>query len=415
MMLLLLLPWPLVALLAPGAAGPAPPLPTPLRLVQVLQLAREHRAEITAARARARAAAQRPALVSALEDPMIMPSLDHIPFGMPGVAWSVQVEQRFPLSSVRGHRRHGAEAEALRLRADSDRVALDVELAAANAFFMLHERRQMTQILEEQRRLATQLVTTSLARYAAGSGQQADVLRAQIEVARTSGALRALRAEVRGAEAMLLASLGAPADGDVPVLDGGFSDEAPPNAAVVRQAALASRPELRAGRAEIDRARAEVAVMDSMYAPMALVRTGPAYTMNEGAGWMVMFGLSLPIWRGRLRAGVAEAEAMVEMAQADLAAMRRMTEGDALAAREQVVAARERLLAVRDEVLPIAKQAIQPTLAGYAAGQLPLVSVIEAASALWSAQNEFVSAEVALGMAWARLYRSTGEQGGRTP
>jgi hypothetical protein len=33
---------------------------------------------------------------------------------------------------------------------------------------------------------------------------------------------------------------------------------------------------------------------------MALVRTGPSYTMAEGRRWMAMFGISLPIWRDKL-------------------------------------------------------------------------------------------------------------------
>jgi outer membrane protein, heavy metal efflux system len=182
-------------------------------------------------------------------------------------------------------------------------------------------------------------------------------------------------------------------------------------AEVVRQAAIERRPELRAGGAEVSRAQAEVFVMQSMGAPMAMVRTGPAYTMTDGPGWMLMVGISVPLWREKLRSGVAEAEAMVNMAQADLLSMRRMAEGEALSSRERVVGARERFLALREEIVPRAKQAIDPTLAGYSSGQLPLVSVIEAAQVLWSSQGELISAQFELGLAWARLHRAMGEPG----
>jgi outer membrane protein TolC len=146
-----------------------------------------------------------------------------------------------------------------------------------------------------------------------------------------------------------------------------------------------------------------------MYAPLAMVRTGPAYTMTDGFGWMLMIGISIPLWRDRLAAGVAEAEAMVEMAQADVEAMRRMIAAEALASRQRVLASRERVLALRDEVVPKARQAIDPTLAGYVSGQLALVSVVEAAQTLWWAEAELVAAEAALGLAWARLARASGE------
>ena len=149
---------------------------------------------------------------------------------------------------------------------------------------------------------------------------------------------------------------------------------------------MTSRPELVAGRAEIVRAEADVEVMRDMFRPMALVRTGPSYTMAEGRGWMAMFGISLPIWRDKLHAGVAEAQAMRAMSEADLRAMTRMIEGDAAVAVSQLQASRDRQAALTTDVLPRARMAIEPAVAGYTAGQLPLVSVIEAVQALWLVQ-----------------------------
>ncbi len=152
--------------------------------------------------------------------------------------------------------------------------------------------------------------------------------------------------------------------------------------------------------------------MRSMNAPMAMIRTGPAYTMSDGPGWMVMVGISIPLWQGKIRAGVAEAEAMVEMAQADLVAMRRMIAGEALSSREQLLAASERYLSLREQIVPRAQQAIEPSLAGYASGQLALVSVIDAAQALWSAQAELIDAQFDVGLAQARLQRALGDTRG---
>ena len=401
-----------VSAAARAQARAEPSLPTPLRLEQVLSFAHEHRAEIVAAQARARAFAQRPAIVSALDDPMLAPSLDHLPFMLNGADVSLTLEQRFPLSRVLGNRERAAEADVRRARAEADKIALDVELEAASAFLMLQERRQMASILTEQRLLAEQFVRAATARYAAGTGSQAEALRAEIEISRLDGALRSIAAETRSAEVMLNTSLGlASLRAPVAELDSSISAVAAPPADAVIVAALHERPELRMGSAELSRAQAEVTVMQAMYTPMAMVRTGPAYTMADGLGWMLMIGISVPIWRGKLNASVAEAEAMVNMAQADLVAMRRMVMGEALSLREQLVGSRERFLALRDEIIPRAQQAIDPTLAGYSSGQLPLVSVIEAAQALWSSQGELVSAQFELGLAWARLHRAMGDKG----
>jgi outer membrane protein, heavy metal efflux system len=384
-------------------------LPTPLRVQDVTLLAGSQRPEIAAAKARARAAKERPTIVSTLDEPTVSFSIDHLPFSGMGLDWSASIQQTFPLSRVRGNWKRGAEANARRQLAVTERVQRDVELDAAQAFWMLAEARATAEIAIKQKAVADQLVKAAMARYAANTGTQSDVLRAQIEVSRLDAEQRATAAEVRVAEVMLNTSLARDADAAIPELDVSLSDAQPPTAESVARASQ-KRPELRAGRAEIEQAEAEVRVMKSMYAPMAMVQTGPAYTMEAGYGWMAMVGLSVPLWRGKLRAGVNEANAMVEMSKADLDAMRRMAEGQARGARESVVAARERYVALRDDIVPRAEQAIAPTLSAYSTGQVPLVSVVEAAQVLWSAQRELVMARSELGLAWARLRRAATEE-----
>ncbi len=382
-------------------------LPSPLSLADVVRVASERRDEIRAARARILAAEARPTIVSALADPMISPSIDHLPFMLDGADVSVTIEQQIPLSGIRGHRRASALADVDRLRAEANRTTLDVGIQAANGFLMLQERRRTAALVDEQVGFARDVVTAANARYAGGTAPQADVLRAEVEVARLAAFAKALVAEVRGAEAMLNASLALDVDLPVPSLIPIAVALPIPDWNAIKTA-LASRPELAVGRAEIARADAEVLVMRDMYRPMATIRTGPAYTMAEGRGWMAMVGVSLPIWRGKLRAGVAEAQAMRAMSEADLRAMTRMIEGDAAVAVSQLQAARDRQVALTGDVLPRARMVIEPAVAGYASGQLPLVSVIEAVQALWLVQSDLIAADTELGLAWARLGRAIG-------
>jgi len=386
-------------------------LPSPLSLADVVRLAGDRRDEIEAARARTRAGEARPDIVSALEDPMVSPSLDHLPFMLQGADVSVAIEQRIPLSGIRGHRRASALADVDRLRADARRAVLDVGVQAANAFLMLQERRRTAALVDEQLTFARDVAVAANARYASGTAPQSDVLRAEVEVARLEALARALVSEVLGAEAMLNTTLALDADQPVPPLASVMLAEPVPAWAAIR-AALSDRPELVAVQAEIARADADVQVMRDMYRPMATIRTGPAYTMADGRGWMAMVGVSLPIWRGKLRAGVAEAEATRAMSEAELRAMTRMIEGDAAVAVHQVRAARDRQSAIRTDVLPRARMAIEPAVAGYTSGQLPLVSVIEAVQALWLVQADLIAADTELGLAWARLGRAVGSYEG---
>lgn len=396
------------ATLANAATGQTLPLPaSPLSLADVVRIASERRDEIAVARARTLAAEQRPAIVSALEDPMISPSLDHLPFMWGGADVSVTIEQQIPLSGIRGHRRASALADVDRLRADVNRTRLDVGAQAANAFLMLQEQRRVSVLVDEQIGFARDVVQAANARYGGGTSPQADVLRAEVEVARLEAVAKALIGQVRSAEAMLNASLALDAESPVPELVP-LTLPGPIPAWTAIKTSLTTRPELVAGRAEIARAEADVEVMRDMYHPMATIRTGPAYTMTGGRGWMAMVGISLPIWRDKLRAGVAEAEAMRAMSFADLRAMTRMIEGEAAVAVNQLQAANDRQTALRSDVLPRARMVIEPAVAGYASGQLPLVGVIEAVQALWLVQSDLIAADTALGLAWTRLGRAIG-------
>ncbi len=389
-------------------------LPSPLTLADVIRVASERRDEIQAARARTQAGKARPNIVSGLEDPMISPSVDHRPFMMSGADVSIAIEQRIPLSGIRGHRRASALADVERLGADASRTTLDVGLQAAEAFLMLQERRRTAALVTEQTAFARDVVNAANARYSSGSAPQSDVLRAEVEVARLEALAKALVSGVRGAEAMLNTSMAQVADTPIPPLAPLTLAQPLPSWPAVKTA-LTARPELASGRAEVSRAEAEVQVMRDMFRPMATFRAGLASTMAEGRGWMAMVGISLPVWRGKLRAGVDEAEAMRAMSEADLQAMARMIEGDAAVAVNQLQAARDRQQALREDVLPRARMVIDPAVAGYAAGRLPLVSVIEAVQALWSVQSDLIAADTDLGLAWARLGRAIGSYEGIGP
>lgn len=420
--------------------------PAALTLEHVVQIAREQRQEITATQARVAAASERPAIVSALEDPMISPAIDHYPFDRMQASssmetpapsdeeedmgetpvttedsnsrrydWSISVEQKFPLSRVLTHRRHAAEADLMKTAAEAEAKVLDVELEAISAFYMLQEKRRMAVITTEQIGLAQQLLNAAATRYSAGQGDSSEVLRVEVEVARLESRLRAFQAEIRAATRMLNAGMGRAPDTPIPALSGPTLDQPLPAVADVTASALSQRPELKVGAAEINRANADKKAMQSMYAPMGMVRAGYASTMAEGKGAMLMLGISIPIWRDKLRAGVAESRAMQQMAQADLEAMKRMVESEALSAHDQLDAAQSQYLALRDNVLPRAQRLISPALSAYASGRGNLPAVIEATQALWDVQQEAVMAEAALGIAWARLNRMTGASKDTTP
>ncbi|MFO0661485.1 MAG: TolC family protein [Polyangiaceae bacterium] len=391
-----------------GYAEDLPSLPSPLKPDDVLTYARTHRGEIVAAKARARAAAESPKIVTALPDPMVMVSVDHLPFKLDGVNASLMVQQDFPLSGVLSARRRAAEADARAYAADAKTVSLDVEYQALAAYLMVVELQRMSVIVDEQTRLARQIVAVTRARLGGADAGVADVVRAELDLARLEAEKKTLLAETSGAAAMLDAALGRPVSGAAPTCTLVVPAGEPPTVPTLVAMASEGRPELAAMNERVSKARADVDVMSSMYKPMGFVRVGSAYTMTEGAGLMLMVGVSVPIWREKLGAGVSEARSMVAMADAERSSMGTMIQGDVVAAREALVAARIRFETSRDSLVPLARKTVDLMITSYGSGQTPLVSVLEAVRTFRDVRMEEVVAEVKLASAWARLGRTVG-------
>ena len=391
-----------------STAARADDLPSPIKPDAVIAYATAHRAEITAAKAKAAAAAEVGKQVRALPDPMVMVSVDHLPIKLDGINASFAVQQEFPLSGVLGDRERVAEAGAKQAAAQVDTTKLDVEYQALAAYLMVLEAQRTIAVLDDQVAIAKQVVAVASARLAVSDVAGVDVLRAQLDVVRLEGERTALDADRKAAASMLEAALGRPVTGEPPVCELTLPAADPPALADLVKKALDRRPELAAMKASVAAARAEVDVMRSMYLPMAFVRAGGAYTMTDGPGFMLMVGVSVPLWRDKLGAGVAEAKAMETMAGADVSAMTKMVEGDVGAARQSVIAARTRLATVRDKVLPLSKSVLSLTIATYTAGQMPLISVLDAEKAVREARMDEVIAEVKAAAAWGRLGRAVG-------
>ena len=383
-------------------------LPSPLKPDDVLNYARSHRAEIKAAQAKASAKSQVSKVVSALPDPMVMVGVDHLPFKLMGINASIQIQQDFPFSGVLGKRAGAAEADARAFAADALTVKLDVEYQALASYLMLVELQRVSTILDELIPISKQVVVVTEARLGAAASAAADVVRAQLDVARLEGERETLDAELKGAGAMLQASLGQSVDGKVPVCELTVPIDEPPSVPTLLAKAMEKRPELSAMREREGKADLEIDVMRAMYKPMGFVRVGTAYTMTGGYGAMFMVGVTVPIWREKLDAGVAEAQSMATMAIEDTAAMRKMIEGEVGVAREQVTAARIRLATAREKLLPLAKSALTLTLACYGSGTTPLVAVLDAVSSYREVRMEEAVADIRIAAAWAHLGRTVG-------
>lgn len=286
-------------------------------------------------------------------------------------------------------------------------VRLSARAVAAMAFVERWGAERQAEIAIETRRLLEDASAVASSMYRVGEGRQVDVLRSQVEIARMDEEVVRMRAMGDAALARLAAAADLPMDSMAgPPLLPKLPDSLPALDSLVA-AAIATRPMLAAGVADVDAASAGVTLAARERWPDPQVglqfgsRGGPMGTDRMGS---LMVGASIPIWaRSRQSAMREESIAMREMAESDLLAMRADTRGR-VGELHTAIASRRRLAALyRTTVLPQADAAAASSVTAYRAGTVDFMTVVENRMTVNGYRQELVALEVAETIAWVEL------------
>mgnify|MGYP001061602081 CR=1 FL=1 len=403
----------LVLLAAFAARAEAPPAGgASLSLDEAVSLAIRDNVEIQSLRAKAQAMQERPAQAGALENPMLtFRGMDMAEDGDFPDANEKQfaVEQAIPGFGKRGWRRRAAEQEAAAMGYEVEAMVLDVVLEVKEAYHGLWSARQARGILRDEADVLARLETVARTAYAAGQSEQPDVLKAQAESTMLKARLFELEAQIRTLEARLNILTGRAADEPLEIAPPPALPEMEADAEILRARAGGSRPEIGRAAAALERARIERRLMGRESVPD--YRLGVEYrTFRDDEPDMAMFmvGIDLPIWRGRTRAGIREADRMIASRQAALEASKLRADLDVRQAHFNAKASRETLSLYRDTLIPQARSGFEAGEAGYRAGKVDFMDLLESERFLLEARILAAMAEGEAGMQAARLERALG-------
>lgn len=319
----------------------------------------------------------------------------------------LQLMQMVPLPGKLAAASGAARARARAAGSRVDDMRASARAAAAMAFLERWEAERREALALETRRLLEDAAAVAGAMYRVGDAQQADVLRAQVEIARMDEMALRMRAMSEGALARLAAVLDvAPATvAAEPVLPA--SPQELPSVDSLTALALATRPMLAAGVAEVDAAAAEarLAERERWPDPEVGVQYGSRRTaMGTERMASLMVGASVPIW-ARARQGQMreEALAMRAMAEAELAMLRAETRGRVGEAHAAIASARRLAALYRGTVLPQAEAAAASALAAYRAGAVDFMTVVENRMTVSEYRGELAAIEASEALGWVEL------------
>ena len=390
-----------------------------LLLGEIYREARVASPRAEAARALARAAEARVASAKLPPDPQIQIGLMN--YTLPGLRpmdplgmTQLQLMQMVPVAGKLGLSGRIAAAQA---QAQSER-ATDVEWElrsdVAMAFYDVYRMDQGLLVVRETLRLLHDVRRIAEAMYRVGDGRQADVLRAQVEIARMAEDTIRMTTMRTGMAARLNALVNRPFGASVesPALPE-FPDSVPSLDELVRLAEL-QRPMVKAGEREVAAADAQTRLARREIWPDLTVglqygqRRSEMGTERMGS---LMVGASIPVFaRGRQLRMREEALAMRDMAVADLAAMRADTRARVTDAYANLTRARNLASLYRTTILPQVEATVKSALAAYRVGVVDFMTLLDDQMTVNTYRQELFALDAEQGKAWADLEMLTGRE-----
>jgi outer membrane protein TolC len=276
------------------------------------------------------------------------------------------------------------------------------------AYFELSSHGEKIRITKETLQLLNNLERTTRAQNEAGRATLQDVLRAQVERDSLANEIKNLEDSHGALIIQFKASLGLGASDPEPPVPSRF-ESTPLNLSAnqVLEAALSRNNQLKAMEADVRAAEVSILLAEKSRRPdftlgfMADAKTSPTlYRFPGNPGTM-----TLPIWRDKIAAQIAEAQANKRSAEARLSDAQITLAADVAERTYLYREATRNMALLRDQLLPKARQSLELAQAGYLTGQTDFLNLVDAERTLLNfqlsevdaaAQREIVLAELSL-------------------
>ncbi len=412
---------------APDGPGPADRIRSALPAGPLKRLVGgvlESNPDLASLEAAEQAAWQRPAQAGALPDPMLgvtgFPEPPQTRVGPQELGLSLS--QKFPWFGTLGLRSRAAEAAATGESAGLEAARLRLVTRARRLYWELAFIESAVRIVREDRQTLAHYEELARSRYEAGVGLQQGVIKIQAEITKADARLLDLQTRRAGLLARINALRDGPEGSPVEVDSLTTPPEVRPDLARWRERAAAARPEVAAADARIDMSRSAAGLARKRYLPDLTV--GLSYTFvgrrSDAAGLAmppeddgsdilgVSLGLSLPLWRGSLAAGVREAELDRVRAQEGRRSVLAGIEADLADLARSLPLTWDRLRLYEDVLGVQAEQSLQSAEAAYRATTIGALDLLDAERVLLEVRIGTARARADYAIALARLEEAVG-------
>jgi len=383
------------------------------RLIQMVVARNPSVAQMVAAW---QAASARYPQVTSLEDPMFAGTVGPESFGSRTVnpAYRLEISQKYPAPGKLRLRGENALAEAGAAGNEVDDIKLQLVESAKAAFYDYYLVHRSIAVNDESVRLLNEFRQNAESRFRTGQTPQQDVLQATVEIGREEQRRVVLERQRRVAVARLNTLMHVPPDSPLPPPPTRLAlEQSLPEPLVLRTAAVAQRPDLKALANRIAAEEAALALAYKEYCPDVepfLMYDRFMGNMREDRDLATQIGvkMNLPVRLNRRAGAIAEAHARIAERRAQLARQIDQVHLQVQEAYEQIIEGEKTVRLYEKTIFPAAQANVKAALTAYATAKIGFLSLLEAQRNVVMLQERYYEALSTYHRQRAALERAVG-------
>jgi outer membrane protein TolC len=294
-------------------------------------------------------------------------------------------KQKFPFFGKRGARAEVAAKEAEAAKASYEAVRQEIIRQVKNAYYELYYISMVQDITGNEKEILKRFERIARTKYQTGEGNQQNILKAHVEITKLDDKLLALHSQRQTAEARLNTLLNRPAQKAI-------GKPLPPEMTAFTYSkedlvmmAEENRPELKAGISLIEKSDSAHKLAKMDYYPdftigvnYIQVDNGPLEFSDNGRDAMnVMVSMNLPIWQQKRSSQVSSAIHMVHAQKSRYDNLMNQILLEVEDTYFKIENGRETVNLYKNVLIPQAEQSLKSAEAGYVAGVVSFLDLLD--------------------------------------
>ncbi|UCC41613.1 MAG: TolC family protein [Candidatus Aminicenantes bacterium] len=389
-------------------------------LSEIIQEALRVNPRIHVAEKEWKAALEKIPQVKALPDPMLRYSRfgQSIETRLGPQRNKISLSQKFPFFGKLALKGEVARSYSSLLEEEYSAVKADIVLKVKRIFFSLYWFDKALTIAQEEKEVLQRLTRIAQKKYETGTANQQDVLKAQLEISKILDKILTLKQGRKALASQLNSLLNKPQDARVGEVEEFQVPEFLAKLSELSKWAIENRPELKKARRLIEKNEKSLKLTKKNYFPdfqlmLDYIDIGGGTTTNPNDGqnaWMGSIGVSIPLWRNKLRAAEAEEAIKLEASRDRYRDMENDTLSRVNELFFEVKTTEEQINLYKYSLLPQAEQSFKASETAYLTGKVDFLNLLESERTILRIKTGYYKAISDFGKSLAHLDRVVGRE-----